>query len=1283
MKNKKLFRKGNKPSRLGLLSLLAGFVAVLIPNLGHSQTPQKTVLEEWTSTTGTQNSFQRSIVRSKTFGGNIYYYTAGATVNSSGNYDMLVTKQNSSGAILWSNTYAGIGNGDDIASDVQIDNVGNVYITGTYFKNSADSNNAITIKYNTLGLQKWVATYNGTGSRHDAAAALMVSGNTVMSVGVSWKGNTNKYDMLMIRYDSLGVQQWATTWDYASLNDVAVNLYLKNGSLYVAGGAQSAALTYKYAVLKINSANGTVTSSTVTGGSAFGFDQLTDIQQDAIGNIYVTGAVLNFGTGYDYKTVKYDSTLTQLWTANYTGAGALDDVATGLFVDSLNNVIVTGYSNTAAQGKNFATVKYNPAGVQQWVKTFNGQANKSDSASAIVAKGTDIYVTGASDNGTSRDYYTIKYDGAGNQVWGVSWNSPSNKNDIPTAIAVDDKGAVLVTGQTKLGGANTYSTVKYNTGSLLTPTDNEQLSHAFCFTENRGQLLGTDNKTTNIKFYNKTGGNPQQVYFADAKMSYVFSKLDTAQINPVDSLHRIDMAFINGRATQVYAQSLRSDYENFFLAHIPDGCLKMKTYNQLFRPEIYTKVDVVYSSNAAGMKYFYVIKPGGNPASIQENYTGANSVTVNGTSLEIASSLGNIKHPQPRVWEIDAAGNLIALNWQPSFNVNGNTVSYTMNGAYNAANTLVIEVDNGAVTGVANQITGTNMDWSSHYGSLAGGDTPFSSVKADKAGNSFYGGTTNGNNFPVSPGAIQAVGGVGTDWGLVKIKSDAVRGWATYYGGTAAEGFINMTIDSTDHIYFCGATASTSLPNAQNQPAGAYVDPTHNGSNDLFIVKMDSTGGAAGILWSTYYGGGLAERPNGIFVSPSGNYLTIIGIGNASFPLVNRAGAYNSTTGQNFILQFDNLYATKWGTLFATNGFINDIAGDGSGTLFIVGSNAGATGNLPLFNPGGGAWFDNNAQADAFICRFNQQDTVTWCTGFGGAGSDDGFAIVATSKDIYVAGHTSSTSATFPLQFQAGQYIDSVINVNNPDGWIARFAVTGVKKWCSLWGGAGVESIYDLACDDNDNVYVHGLTISPTNTLDIYATGNSYSQGNPFFSNESIILAFSPQNTRTWSTCFGGDKVESGLSLATSGHSKLFITGYSYSLPATYPWAYPNQVANEWLDTLKININQSTGYMARFDITAITVGFADEQFVSNSNFIIYPNPTSGNFTVQMAGLNGEDVRITVYDVLGQIITDRNCVHNFGTLQQQLDLSNASNGVYMVTVQVGDRLVMTNRIIKQH
>ncbi len=1280
MKTTKLFSKGNQPLLHDYLRFAAITVALLLPVLGLSQTPQKIAIEEWATTGGTQNSFQRSIVRSKTISGIVYYYTAGATINSSGNYDMLITKQNSSGNVLWTNTYAGSGNGDDFATDVQIDNVGNVYITGTYYKNATDSNNAITIKYNNAGTQKWVATYNGAGSQHDANTALMVSGNTIISVGVSWQGNTNKYDMLLIRYDSLGTQQWANTWDYASLNDVAINLYLNMGSLFVAGGAQAGTLTYKYAVLKINTANGSVTSSTVTGGSALGFDQLTDIQQDNFGNIYVTGAVMNMGTGYDYKTVKYDSTLTQLWAVTYTGAGSLDDVATGLYIDSVNNVIVTGYTNTATQGKNFATVKYNPAGVQQWVKTFNGAANKSDSASAIVTKGTDIYVTGSSYNGTSRDYYTIKYDGSGNEIWAVSWNSPSNKNDIPTAIAVDDKGAVLVTGQTKIAGANTYNTIKYSTVGLITPNDNEQLNKAFCFTENRGQLLNTAMNQTDVKYYNRTGGNPQQVYFRDENMSYVFARLDTAQTNPIDSLHRIDMTFLNGRSSKVYAKDQRSDYENFFLAHIPDGCLRMKTYNQVFRTEIYTKIDVVYSSNAAGMKYFFIVKPGGNPADIQQDYSGANSIYLNGDDLVVSSDLGVIYHKQPQAWEIDAAGNTYPLNWQPSYNINGNTVTFTLNGNYNTSNTLVIGEYNDVVNGMSNQITGTNLDWSTHYGSLAGGETPFNAVKTDKAGNSYWGGTTSGNNFPVSPGAFQSVGGLGGDWTLIKINSVAVRQWATYYGGTAAETFATFVLDSSANIYFCGTTQSSILSNATNQPSGAYIDASHNGGNDLFFFKIDSSG--QNLAWSTYYGSAAFERPQAMYIEPSGENLTVVGVGNSTFPLVNLAGAYNSTSGSSFILQFDSQLAVKWSTLFGNNSSIQDVDGDGSGTLFMVGSTQ-PNGSVPYVNPGGGAYFDNtNSAWDAFIVRFNQADTITWCTAFGGSSSDNGYAIVVSGKDFYVSGSTTSNFLSFPLQAAAGEYIDVNVNSNNPDGWMARFAVTGIKKWCTYWGGMGLELVLDLACDDNGYLYAFGTTDSPTNSLDLYATGNSYSQANPFFSSEAFIVAFNPQNQRTWATCFGGNRYESGSVITTYGNSMIYIAGYSYSLPTTYPWAYPNQVPNEWIDTLKTNVNQYTGYMARFDITAISVGFTDEEVYSNTLFSIYPNPTAGVFTLQVNEVKGEDVCIKIYDILGQEVFNRNFANYYGTLQEQIDLSILNNGVYMVTVQVGNRFVKTERIIKQ-
>ncbi len=98
-----------------------------------------------------------------------------------------------------------------------------------------------------------------------------------------------------------------------------------------------------------------------------------------------------------------------LWTAIYNGSDNLNDGATSLYLDSLGNVIVTGFTSTLTQGKNYTTIKYNSSGVQQWVAIYNGTANKDDSATAVVTLGTDIYVTGASFNAGEYDYYTIKH----------------------------------------------------------------------------------------------------------------------------------------------------------------------------------------------------------------------------------------------------------------------------------------------------------------------------------------------------------------------------------------------------------------------------------------------------------------------------------------------------------------------------------------------------------------------------------------------------------------------------------------------------------------------------------------------------------------------------------------------------------------------------------------------------------------------------------------------------------------------------------------------------------
>jgi DNA-binding beta-propeller fold protein YncE len=80
----------------------------------------------------------------------------------------------------------------------------------------------------------------------------------------------------------------------------------------------------------------------------------------------------------------------------------------------------------------------------------------------------DVYVTGES----SGDYAMIKYNSSGQEQWVARYNGPANFDDYATAIAVDRLGNVYVTGAT--GQSDVYydydfATIKY-TQSRPLPT---------------------------------------------------------------------------------------------------------------------------------------------------------------------------------------------------------------------------------------------------------------------------------------------------------------------------------------------------------------------------------------------------------------------------------------------------------------------------------------------------------------------------------------------------------------------------------------------------------------------------------------------------------------------------------------------------------------------------------------------------------------------------------------------------------------------------------------------
>ena len=361
----------------------------------------------------------------------------------------------------WVARYNGTGNGNDEAQAVAVDNSGNVYVAGTMF-GSGTLNDLATIKYDSAGQQQWVAIYNDFDNPDAQLNAMTIdkSGNVYVT---GWSGILYSYhDCTTIKYNSAGQEQWVARYNvqprgYASGVGLAVD---DSGNLYVAARVDESNTTF-CATIKYNPAGQQQWVTEYHGGATH--DAPSAIAVDHAGNAYVTGTT-EICPEYDYLTLKYNSAGQEQWVARYNGPETGFDEAYAIVVDDSGSVVVTGQSD-GANGIGYATVKYNPAGQQQWVARYD--EGGSNYAYAIAVDGSDnVYVTGKIGPGYP-DYGTIKYNAAGQQQWVARYNGPpGNAPDIATAIALDGSGNVYVTGSSSrtnfIFGDFGYATIKYN-----------------------------------------------------------------------------------------------------------------------------------------------------------------------------------------------------------------------------------------------------------------------------------------------------------------------------------------------------------------------------------------------------------------------------------------------------------------------------------------------------------------------------------------------------------------------------------------------------------------------------------------------------------------------------------------------------------------------------------------------------------------------------------------------------------------------------------------------------
>jgi uncharacterized delta-60 repeat protein len=388
-------------------------------------------------------------------------YVTGFSEDTGTGYDYVTIKYNWAGQKEWVARYNGPENDLDLAQAIAVDDSGNVYVTG-FSVGSGTGLDYATIKYNSAGQEQWVARYNGPGNDIDEGFAIAVdtSGNVYVT-GESWDPGT-KTDYATIKYNSAGQEQWVARYDCsAGIDNAAAIAIDSSGNVYVTGDSGSGS---DYATIKYNPA-GQEQWVARYNGPGNDNDGATAIATDNSGNVYVTGFSVGSGVDYDYATIKYNPMGQEQWLARYDGPGKDWDLAGAIAVDDWGNVYVTGNSvGTTYPDYDYATIKYNSAGQEQWVARYNGSGNGEDDASGLAIDGSgNVYVTGSS-NGANNlpDYATIKYNSAGQEQWVARYDGPGNSYDIARAIAVDDLENVYVTGNSFGSGTDSdYATVKY------------------------------------------------------------------------------------------------------------------------------------------------------------------------------------------------------------------------------------------------------------------------------------------------------------------------------------------------------------------------------------------------------------------------------------------------------------------------------------------------------------------------------------------------------------------------------------------------------------------------------------------------------------------------------------------------------------------------------------------------------------------------------------------------------------------------------------------------------
>jgi len=413
--------------------------------------------KEWTTETGNPLAYEWKSSITNAYNEII---SVGNTLNGANGIDILITKFDGDGNILWQDTFNTSSNNNDYGVAVSEYSNGNICVIGTTDNGTTNNSNTVVLMYDANGSIIWNNTYNSSYNKNDNATALKFDINGNIYIAASSESNFTNYDYLLLKYDASGAFQWEARYDYDSLIEIPLTLEIDaNNNIAVTGASASSINNWDYTIAVFNDAGLLVTDERIV-MPGIGFDKPMSFKKDGIGNFYITGTSSNNGTNYDIKTIKLNPSYILQWTATIDEA-TKDDVGNSIDVDGLGNVYVGGYVTLSNNRRQMILVKYDSNGTEIWRHTQCATNTSGDAfIKAIdVKNNNEIYFIGQElGNNNTQDAILCKIDNYGRINYQKKINT--QLDDMPMSLNLANDGGVLIT-SLKNGTTSIYQTLKY------------------------------------------------------------------------------------------------------------------------------------------------------------------------------------------------------------------------------------------------------------------------------------------------------------------------------------------------------------------------------------------------------------------------------------------------------------------------------------------------------------------------------------------------------------------------------------------------------------------------------------------------------------------------------------------------------------------------------------------------------------------------------------------------------------------------------------------------------